>query len=144
MNKLRDTHIQVGVNLIINPNQPPVNEKEEAVVPGYHLVKQGETLYSIARRYNITVLELKALNELQSDTLRIGDELVVVPLNGEKLNDTSDVNPTNNNEPIYHVVKEKETMYAISRKYNVSQEQIRNLNYLLDNNLKVNQRLRIR
>ena len=48
------------------------------------------------------------------------------------------------NEPVYHVVQEKETMYALSRKYNVSEEQIRNLNNMSDNNLKVGQRLRIR
>ena len=143
LNKLHDNTIKAGTDLIINPNQPPVSEKEEAVVPGYHLVKQGETLYSIARIYNITVLELKALNDMQSDTLKIGEELVVVPLNGEKLKDSTEVN-TIDNEPVFHVVKEKETMYFISRKYNVSQEQIRNLNNMLDNNLKVDQRLRIR
>ena len=80
---------------------------------------------------------------MQSDTLKIGEELVVVPLNGEKLKDSTEVN-TKDNEPVYHVVKEKDTMYFISRKYNVSQEQIRNLNNMLDNNLKVDQRLRIR
>jgi len=143
LNKLRDNNIKVGANLIINPNQPPVNEKEEAVVPGYHMVKQGETLYSIARRYNVTVLELKALNDMQSDTLKIGEELIVVPQNGEKLTDSTSTNEKEN-EPVFHVVKEKETMYSISRKYNVSQEQIRNLNNMLDNNLKVDQRLRIR
>ncbi len=143
LNKLRDNNIKLGMDLIINPNQPPVSEKEEAVVPGYHVVKQGETLYSIARIYNSTVLEIKALNDMQSDTLKIGEELVVVPLNGEKIKDSTAVNGKDN-EPIFHIVKEKETMYSIGRKYNVSQEQIRNLNHMLDNNLKVDQRLRIR
>lgn len=143
LNKLRDNTIKAGVNLIINPNQPPINEKEEAVVPGYHVVKQGETLYSIARIYNSSVIEIKALNDLQSDTLKIGEELVVVPLNGEKIIDPKATNEKEN-EPVFHLVKEKETMYSISRKYNVSQEQIRNLNNMLDNNLKVDQRLRIR
>ncbi|MFI5221818.1 MAG: LysM peptidoglycan-binding domain-containing protein [Bacteroidia bacterium] len=141
LNKLRDNTIHAGMQLIINPNQPPVNEKEDAVVPGYHFVKQGETLYSIARRYNISVLELQALNDLKSDTVRIGDELVVVPLNGEK---PKEENLPNNNEPVFHLVKEKETMYSLSRKYNVSKEQIRSMNNLLDNDIKVGQRLRIR
>jgi LysM repeat protein len=39
----------------------------------------------------------------------------------DKVNDNPD-------EPVYHVVKEKETMYSISRKYNVDQEEIRKLN----------------
>lgn len=143
LNHLHDNNISVGSRLIINPNQPPISEKEEAVVPGYHQVKQGETLYSIARRYNITVIEIQALNDMHSDTVRIGDELVVVPLNGEKAKDEN-VGNEKENEPVYHVVVEKETMYSISRKYNVSQEQIRKLSNLADNNIRVGQRLRIR
>lgn len=143
LNKLKDYTIKVGSQLIINPNQPPVTAKEEQVVPGYHTVQQGETLYSIARIYNTSVTELKALNQLQSDTLHIGDELVVVAMNGEKAKDEN-LDNQKENEPVYHMVKEKETMYSISRKYNVTPEQIRQLNNLLDNNLKVGQRLRIR
>jgi LysM repeat protein len=143
LNKLHDNIIHPEMQLIINPNQPPIRENEEAVVPGYHQVKQGETLYSIAHRYNITVLELKALNDLPNDTVRIGDELVVVPLNGEKPKDEN-VDNEKENEPVFHVVKEKETMYFISRKYQVSPERIRDLNGLMDNSLKVGQRLRIR
>ena len=143
LNKIRDNNIKVGAQIIINPNQPPVNEKEEAVVPGYHTVKQGETLYSIARTYNITIVEIKALNDMHSDTLRVGEELVVVPLNGEKAKDENAGN-VKENEPVYHVVIEKETMYSVSRKYNVTPSQIRDLNNMLDNNIKVGQRLRIR
>jgi LysM repeat protein len=142
LNKLKDNTIKVGAQLIINPNQPPVTEREEQVVPGYHTVRQGETLYTIAHRYNISVRELQALNDMKSDTLHIGEELIVVPLNGETPKE--EIATEKENEPVYHMVKEKETMYFISRKYNVSQEQIRNLNNMIDNNIKVGQRLRIR
>ncbi len=142
LNKLKDNIVKVGTQLIINPNQPPINEKEEQVVPGYHTIKQGDTWYAIAHRYNTTVSELKALNENQNDTLKIGDEIIVVPMNGEKLINSE--TPLKENEPVYHLVKEKETMYFISRKYNVSAEEIRKLNNMMDNNLKVGQRLRIR
>lgn len=142
LNSLRTDDISEGTRLIINPNQAPINEHEEAVVPGYHMVKQGETLYSIARRYNTTVLELRALNELKSDTLHVGDELVIVPLNGEKAEvKDADMKST---EPVYHEVREKETLYSISRKYNVTVEEIRKLNNLPDNTLSVGQQLRIR
>lgn len=142
LNSMRTEHIAIGTRLIINPNQPPVNEHEEAVVPGYHIVKQGETLYSIARRYNTKVLELKALNELLSDTLHVGEELVVIPLNGEKVNSTEP--DLNSSEPVYHEVLEKETLYSISKKYNVSVEHLRRLNSLNDNAIDVGQKLRIR
>jgi LysM repeat protein len=142
LNSLQTNEIGPGTKLIINPNQQPISENEEAVVPGYHIVKQGETLYSISRRYGTTVLELKALNELTSDTLEVGDELVIVPLNGEK---TEFAEPEiKSNEPVYHEVKEKETLYSISRKYNVEIEELRKLNNLIDNKISVGQKLRIR
>lgn len=142
LNNLQSNDIEVGMKLIINPNQPPIKADEEAVVPGYHEVKQGETLYSIARMYNITMLELKALNELESDTIHVGDELIVVPLNGEKAKE--EVVNDNPNEPLYHIVKEKDTLYSLSRKYGVTPEQIRRLNNILDNNIPVGSKLRIR
>lgn len=142
LNSLHSEDIKEGTRLIINPNQPVIDVKEEAVVPGYHLVKQGETLYGIARKYGTTVAELRALNELKHDTLRVGEELVIVPLNGEKTTikeaDTSSV------EPVYHEVREKETLYAISRKYNVDISELRRLNNLIDNSIAVGQKLRIR
>ena len=142
LNSLRTEDISEGMRLIINPNQPVINENEEAIVPGYHTVKQGETLYSIARRYNTTVIELRALNELVSDTLRVGDELVIVPLNAEKT-EIKDAD-LNSKEPVYHEVREKETLYSIARKYNVLVDDIRKLNNMTDNNLSVGQKLRIR
>lgn len=142
LNKLPNENIKVGMRLIINPNQPPVLPNEESVIPGYHEVRQGETLYSISRLYNITLLELKALNDMESDTIHVGEELIVVPLNGEKVKEeaTSD----NPDEPVYHIVKEKETLYSLSRKYNVTPEQIRRLNNIMDNTIPVGAKLRIR
>ena len=142
LNNLKSNDIAVGMKLIINPNQPPISPDEEAVVPGYHEVKQGETLYSIARMYNITLLELKALNELESDTIRVGEELIVVPLNGEKAKEQ--VVNDNPDEPLYHIVKEKDTLYSLGRKYGVTPEQIRRLNNIMDNNIPVGSKLRIR
>lgn len=142
LNKLKSDDIKAGMKLIINPNQPPVKPNEESVIPGYHEVRQGETLYSIARLYNISVLELRALNEMQSDTIRVGEELIVVPLNGEKAKE--EVVNDNPDEPVYHMVKEKETLYALSRKYGVTPEQIRQLNNIIDNTISVGSRLRIR
>ena len=142
LNHLHSENIFEGAKLIINPNQPSINVNEEAIVAGYHIVKQGETLYSIAQKYNTTVLELRALNEMLNDTLHVGEELVVVPLNGEKLN-IKEPN-LNSKDPIYHEVLEKETLYSIARKYGVLVEDIRKLNNMMDNSIAVGQNLRIR
>lgn len=142
LNKLNGDKINVGDLLIINPNQPTLNKSEEAVVPGYHTVTQGETLYSIARLYGTTVDLLKALNELESDTIRVGEELVIIPRHNEKPGEQKVTDDENG--PVYYIVREGETVYAISRKFGIEQSELRKLNNLIDNSLYVGQRIRVR
>jgi spore germination protein YaaH len=49
------------------------NEEERII----YIVSKGDTLYSISRKYNITVKELQNINGLNDTTLDIGQELVV-------------------------------------------------------------------
>ena len=42
-----------------------------------HIVKKGETLYSISRKYNVTVAELRKLNGLQDNTISINQQLKI-------------------------------------------------------------------
>ncbi|MFM8488317.1 MAG: LysM peptidoglycan-binding domain-containing protein, partial [Bacteroidota bacterium] len=44
---------------------------------GYHLVKRGDTLYSISRQYRTTVEKLKRLNNLRGDAINTGEWLKV-------------------------------------------------------------------
>lgn len=43
----------------------------------YYIVKPGDTLYGIAKQFNITVDKLKNLNNLANNTLSIGQQLIV-------------------------------------------------------------------
>ncbi len=55
-----------------------------------HLVKNGETLFSVSRRYNMTVTELKQLNGLRSNLIKSGQRLTVVPAqNTRSLNNST-------------------------------------------------------
>jgi peptidoglycan endopeptidase LytF len=132
----------MGDLLVINPNQPPLNKSEEAIVPGYHTVMQGETLYSIAKLYGTQVDLLKALNELDSDTIKVGDELVIIPRHNETPGEQKVTDDKNG--PVYYIVREGETVYAISRKFGIDQSELRKLNNLMDNTLYVGQKLRVR
>jgi len=42
-----------------------------------HTVKKGETLYSISRKYKITVQQLKKSNNLSGNTISIGQKLII-------------------------------------------------------------------
>ncbi|MBM3920525.1 MAG: LysM peptidoglycan-binding domain-containing protein [Sphingomonadales bacterium] len=46
-------------------------------VPSYHKVTRGQTLYSIARRYGVTVKQIKAWNGLKSSTAPLGRTLII-------------------------------------------------------------------
>jgi LysM repeat protein len=57
------------------PSKPAVSTEKQ-----YHIVKKGETLYRISRKYGISVEELRKLNNLSADqVLRTGQRLMVSP-----------------------------------------------------------------
>ncbi|WP_106830011.1 peptidoglycan DD-metalloendopeptidase family protein [Parabacteroides pacaensis] len=119
----------------------------------YHRVKSGETLGKIAKMYGTTVNELCRLNGLKStSTLRIGQaircsngggETVSVksssqaksvakaPTTKDNLNAASVSEPTNNesaNQPVYHRIKQGDTLGAIAAKYGTSVNKLCQLN----------------
>ncbi|MCS6980873.1 MAG: LysM peptidoglycan-binding domain-containing protein [Flavobacteriales bacterium] len=119
----------------------------------YHVVKRGEYLSSIARKYEVRVYDLKRWNALSSDVISPGQKLLIkkeqVP---EEVFSASSPAPaassTNkSHSPIqykYHRVRSGETLYSISRKYAVPVAQIMRLNNLRSKHLKVGDRLKIK
>ena len=95
-----------------------------------YVVERGDTLYSIARKYNTTVDALRSLNQLASDTLQIGQVL--------KIPTTNEMTPTTT-----YTVQPGDTLYAIARKYNTTVDAIKNVNNLTSNTLSVGQVLKI-
>lgn len=94
-----------------------------------HMVRPGETLYSIAREYDVSVQDLKHWNSLKTNQLSIGQELVI-----------DQRSPA---DSITHIVEAQETLYSISKKYGVNISEIRAWNNLTGNNLKTGQHLTI-
>lgn len=56
---------------------PPAPVAPVTAPPGYHIVVKGDTLYSLSRKYNITVAKLKAMNGITNDAIQIGQKLKV-------------------------------------------------------------------
>lgn len=100
--------------------------------PEIYIVKRGDTLYSIARDNNITVSELKQLNNLSNNTIYIGQQLLLKKRIEEEL--------PNENDKLY-IVKKGDTLYSISRKLNISVDTLKSLNKLNSNNIYVGQQL---
>lgn len=124
LNNLSSNLLQIGQKLKINATSlNPTNE--------YYTVKKGDTLYSIALKNNLTVQELKDLNNLTSNNLSIGQSLLVKK------------NPKENTNSTTYTVKSGDTLYGLANKYNTSVDAIATLNNLSSNNLSIGQTLKI-
>ena len=96
----------------------------------YYVVQPGDSLYSISKKYGLTVDELKKLNNLSSNLLTIGQRLKV---------SYSD----NASEVDFYVVKKGDTLYGIAQKYNTTVNDLMNNNNLTSSFLQVGQVLKI-
>ena len=104
-----------------------------AVSDETYTVKAGDSLYAISKKFGLTVDELKKLNNLTSNTLKIGQVLKI------KSSTTSTVTPGT----INYTVKSGDNLYAIARKYNTTVDEIKKLNNLASNTLSIGQVLKI-
>lgn len=58
-------------------DQSNKNDEQNSVTKKTHIVKAGESLYGISKRYNVSINELKTLNNLNSNSIRVGQILIV-------------------------------------------------------------------
>ncbi|MEZ0344668.1 MAG: LysM peptidoglycan-binding domain-containing protein, partial [Caldimicrobium sp.] len=99
----------------------------------YHQVKRGETLSDIARRYGVSLKDLREWNNLRGDKILIGQRLII------KREEVSQERQEKIGEDLYHVVKRGENLSLIAKKYGVSVEDIKKLNKLRGNKIFVGQ-----
>ena len=89
-----------------------------------YVVKSGDTLYSIAKKYGVSVDSLKSANGLSSNLIKVNQKLQI---------------PSKGN--ITYIVKKGDTLYAIAKKYNTTVDKIKNANNLKSNIIGINQSL---
>lgn len=77
LNNLTSNNLTIGDSLIVKDSGENNDSSSSAVNNKYYIVKKGDSLYSIARRNNMTVDELKSLNNLTSNILSIGQRLII-------------------------------------------------------------------
>ena len=97
---------------------------------GTYVVKSGDSLWSIAKKYATTVNELKSLNNLTSNNLQIGQTLKV---------------PTNTTsvEANTYTVKSGDSLWSIAQKYGTTVANLKSLNNLTSDVLQIGQTLRV-
>lgn len=132
LNNLQTTVIQPGTTLLLPAtcnieNNDSENNQESNNDTIKYVVTSNDTLYSIARKYGITVNELIAYNDLPSNVLSIG-QILLIP------NTTGYIN---------YYVQPNDTLYSIARTYNTTVSELRRINNLTSDFLTINQLLLI-
>lgn len=126
LNNLSSNVLHVGDTLLISSADSTGNNGND----NYYVVKSGDTLWSIARKFNVSVDDIKALNNLSSNNLSIGMTLKI-PLYSNKQNEETNV----------YVVKSGDSLWSIARMFNSTVDEIKSLNGLKSNVLRIGQRL---
>lgn len=122
--------MQVGEELFIP--EAPIQKAEAVAVKATHLVLPKESLFGIARQYNVSVEDLdKANSELLKDGLRVGQE-IKIPNKKKTLDGRVRVI---NAETIFYVVKPKETKYSIAKQFGITVAQLESQNPEIVNGL---------
>lgn len=99
-----------------------------------YTVQKGDSLYSIAKRFNTTVPNLIELNNLSSNILQIGQIL--------KINNSSEPEKPNNNTGIY-IVQKGDSLWKIANENNTTVSELMSLNNLSSNILQIGQQIKL-
>ncbi|MCX4364474.1 MAG: LysM peptidoglycan-binding domain-containing protein [Bacilli bacterium] len=126
-------------NIIKNDYEAMANAVAEAVLDyigannkGGYVIKEGDTLYSIATKHNTTVDEIKKLNNLKGNTLTVGNTLKL-----PESKPTKPTTPSISNKENTYIVKSGDTLYSIASKYNTTVDEIKRINNLKNNTLTI-------
>ena len=125
LNNLITNNLSIGTVLKI----PSSNN----ITQNIYTIQKGDTLYKIAAQNNTTVDILKEINNLTNNTLSIGQQL--------KLPQTEIIEiPTTLKN---YTVQKGDTLYSIAKNNNTTVNKIKELNNLINDNLSINQILKI-
>jgi len=118
LNGFKTTNVKIGQSIFVvtlNVEVPKVNYK--------YVVKKGDYLDAIAKKYGLTVNQLKQYNNLKSNVLKTGQVLIVKKV---------------------HTVQKGDTLQKIAKKYGVSVKQLKEINGLLHEMVFVGQKIVIK
>jgi LysM repeat protein len=116
-------------------------EKKDGKVFILHKVEPKETFYSISKRYAVTVDDIKKYNQEAAAGLKIGQTIMVptkVKMASVQKEETRKNSPESRGPKTHNVVP-KETLFSISKKYNVSIDELKNANPEIASGLKIGQ-----
>lgn len=141
-NNLQGNSIEVGQSLVIKqPADASGSTDDEGIT---HTVKPQETLFSISKQYNVRIAELKSWNNLSTNNLEVGQELKIYPSKASKQPQKSVVVDKETQQNSYYTVKSGDSLYRIAQQHGMTVDELKSLNDLSSNTIRVGQRLTVR
>ncbi len=128
LNKLNPeiTVLKPGQSIKV-PEGTNMPKAESKALPGnsydFHTIVSGETLYSLTRKYNISAETLIELNPELTESFRTGS-IIRIPRQSTSQNATKNY--------LVHIVKPGETLFSLTRAYNVNQDDLKKWNNFLE------------
>lgn len=134
-NNLNSDQLSIGQQLTIKKQ---TRNGSSSIV---HTVEPKETLFSISKKYGVTIDEIKSWNNLKGQSLAIGSTLKIYPNRSEKAATASHTGTTGSGS--YYTVKSGDSLFRIAQIHNMSVEQLKRINDLSSNNIQVGQQLAV-
>jgi LysM repeat protein/N-acetylmuramoyl-L-alanine amidase len=117
LNQIKGDYIYVGQKLQLRPS---------SLEEGVHVVRQGETLSTIATKYDLDLQELREINGIEDDKILSGQKLCLKRLSGST-----------------HIVEKGDALWEIARAYGMTVESLRENNDLTSDRIYPGQELRL-
>ncbi|AUS13187.1 peptidoglycan endopeptidase LytE [Bacillus stercoris] len=140
-NHLRSDFIYVGQTLSINGKSTSSKSSSSSSSSSTYKVKSGDSLWKISKKYGMTVNELKKLNGLKSDLLRVGQ---VLKLKGSSSSSSSSSSSVSTSSTSTYKVKRGDSLSKIAKQYGTTVSKLKSLNGLKSDVIYVNQVLKVK
>lgn len=131
-NNLTSDNLSIGQELNIPKGTSIITPSENEIINegSVYEVQKGDTLYSIAKKFNTSVDKIKEINSIVGDLLTIGMNLLI---------------PTSSlSDIIVHKVVSGDSLWSLANKYNTTVDSIKQLNNLVSDLLKVGEELQVK
>ncbi|WP_309642494.1 LysM peptidoglycan-binding domain-containing protein [Flavobacterium sp.] len=155
-NKLKSNNVPLGKKLKIITNERVVttvkklvksegiaaNEKakKEETTEDFYVVEQGDNLSTIAKKYNVSIDDLKKWNNLESNNIQLESKLKIADITINK-EDKSEVAPKTEIRNVEYTVQRGDNLGTIARKNNVAVSDLKIWNDLSDDNIQLGDKL---
>ncbi len=127
-NQLKSNYLRVSQKLIIPTTPALVNKYKFTYAKNSYVVRPGDTLLGIAKRYKTSVSKLKSMNDKETDVIHVSEKLIVPPLPLSKK---------------AYIVKSGDNLSSIARRYKVSVSTLKAKNNKQSDVIRIGEKLRV-